>query len=238
MANHYQQLNGLQRQWVKLYTGRSKIAGNATQCYKAVYGLTNERSAQVGGSRLLANPNVQAILAQAEARAMEQLSIDAKFVLAESLRLYQRAMGDDAYDHVTVETDPETGEERVSVREQRSYDPATAHKALQAIGQHKDVQAFTVTVEHNHTHHLEQRLAARSKVIEGRAAQVLGDDRALADAGPVDPHAVAHVEGGGGVASSEVGAHAVKRVHPAEVKDDRTHEQEKTTSERAGATAE
>lgn len=224
-------MNFRHRRFLKLYLGsHPALRGNATQCYKTVYGVTADRTAQVCGSRLLQLPHVKAVIEAAEAKAVEQLSIDAQFVLAQNVRLFNRAMGDDSYDHVTVDTDPDTGAELVSVVERRSYDPATAHKALQSIGQHKDVQAFTQVVEHNHTHVLEQRLAARSKVIEGMA-QVVSDEQLpdLTDTARTEPGEV-------GV-SSEVGAHAAKRVHHAEVNDDPAGTQEKTSSERAGATA-
>lgn len=158
------------KQFLKLYLGKTPIAGNATQCYKAVYGNDlPERSAQSGASRLLQLDHIKRAIIKAEALALKRLAVDAQYVLEENMRLYSRAMGDDSYDEVRVFTDPDTGQERVELAERRSYDPATAHKALTSIGQHRDVQAFTQTVEHTHTHVLEQRLAARSKIIEGRS---------------------------------------------------------------------
>ena len=183
MGNHYQSLNAKQRQYIKLYTGHSQLGGNATRCYMAAYDQKNEFCAQRSASFLMNhNPHIAAILAQAEERAINQITINAKYVLDQSVRLHRLAMGDDSFDHVVVETDPDTGEERTTVTEQRSYDPATAKAALQLIGQHKDIQAFSVTVEHTHTHLLERRLAARSKLIEGRATAV-------------DPAQVAHQPG-------------------------------------------
>jgi hypothetical protein len=100
----------------------------------------------------------------------EATGINAEYVLRQSIRLYDRAMGDEAIPgETTIETDPETGQERVTTSECHEYDPATARQALQMIGQHKSVQAFSQTVEHNHTHTLENRLAARSKAIEKAA---------------------------------------------------------------------
>ena len=96
-------------------------------------------------------------------------------------------MGDEAYDHVETRVDPDTGAELVTHREERSYDPATAHKALTSIGQHKDVQAFAVTVEHNHTHRLEQALARRGKQIEA-AAEARTIEHAPQAAELVAPH--------------------------------------------------
>ena len=229
------------RQFLKLYLGQTPIAGNATQCYKAVYGdHVTERSAQVSGARLLQLPHVRDAIEKANAKAIEELAVDAGFVLKESLRLYQRAMGDDSYDHVKVDTDPDTGAERVSVRSERSYDPATAHKALQAIGQHRDVQAFTQTVEHTHTHVLEQRLAARSKMIEGRAAQVLdqlpGDPNQEGDS----QHSIEHHAPAAGAGYEEAhaeGAGDSKRVHIGGGQSGRGIDPDVSSSEREGATA-
>jgi phage terminase small subunit len=167
-------LNHKQRQFVKHYMGRNPdLHGNATRSYKAAYGIVDTQSAAVGGSRLLQNPLIKDLVEKARQRLDEQIVADASFVLRESKRLYDRAMGDEPIPGDTViDVDPETGDERVTVSERREYDPATARAALQLIGQHKSVQAFTVNVEHSHTHRLEQRLASRAKIIEGKAAQV------------------------------------------------------------------
>lgn len=172
-GNRRQQLNLRQRTWLKLYTGKDPdYYGNATACYKAAYGVTDDRSAQTMGSRLRNHPIVQSILRDAEAKALEEIQVNAGYVLKQSVRLLDRAMGDEAIEHTIKEKDPETGIERVRIVEKTDYDPATAKAALQLIGQHKDIQAFTVTVEHNHTHHLEQRLAARSQAIEAKATRI------------------------------------------------------------------
>ena len=172
--NRHQQLNAKQRKWLKLYLGKDEnLHGNATRCYKAVYGLTDDRSAQVSGSRLLHHPMIKKLITEATERMDKRIVLDAGFVLEQSKRLYDRAMGDEAIPGEAVITvDPETGRERVTVTERRDYDPTTARHALQMIGQHKSVQAFTQTIEHSHTHKLEQRLQARSKVIEGKASRL------------------------------------------------------------------
>lgn len=253
--NHWQRLNGRQRQFVRLYNGSTEIAGNATRCYMAAYGLTNEYSAQRAGSRLLKNPSVKALLDAADRKAREELALDAQFVLEQSYRLYARAMGDDTFDQVTIEADANTGEERIHVHSRRDYDPATARAALQLIGQHKDVQAFTQQVEHTHVHHLEQRLAARSKAIEGRAQVLRVEQLPAADRVDLPGHAsaaheipadravgddgssyVAHAEGRG-EADVTRGAQGAKRVHPGGGQDERAREKKISAPEREGATA-
>jgi len=153
-----------------------ELHGHATRSYKAAYGLTDTRSAGVCGSRLLQNPLIKDLIAKATARLDEKLVTDAGFVLDQSRRLYDRAMGDAPIPgETTITIDPLTGDEVVQTSQRHEYDPATARQALQLIGQHKAVQAFTVTVEHSHTHRLEARLAARSKLIEGQAGAIDAD---------------------------------------------------------------
>ena len=177
-------MNAKQRRFFALYFGKDdRLAGNATRCYKAAYGLMDDRSAQVSGSRLLKRPEFAEWLAALEAEAMQELEVNAAFVKSQSVRMLQRAMGDEPTITTTIETQDD-GSEIVRTSERYEYDPTAAHKALQLIGQHKDVQAFTVTVEHTHTHQLEQRLAARSKVIEGQAAQVIAPEPATSPALP------------------------------------------------------
>lgn len=192
MPKNTPQLTHGHRSFIKYYTGRDPLlAWNATRSYMAAYPVSSERSASVGGSRLLNNPLIKTIIAKASARLDEKQIVDATFVLDQSKRLYDRAMGDTPIPgETTVTVDPETGQETVATSERYEYDPATARQALQLIGQHKRVQAFTVNVEHSHTHVLEQRLAARSKVIEGQASQVLADP-ILAGPGADDPQLLA-----------------------------------------------
>lgn len=226
-GRHWMALNQRQRLFVKLYLGDTAIHGNGTRCYMAAYCTDNVGAAQRSANRLLKNPDVRAIIEAVTAEALEQLQVDATFVLNESLRLYKRAMGDDAVEVVHVETDHETGQERVHVTSRRDYDPATAHKALQAIGQHRDVQAFTQTVEHTHTHVLEQRLAARSKAIEGRATQV--------DDGPADLMLANDTEGPGEAIKADPAGQTSKRVHAAGGQSAAASSADETSSERAGA---
>jgi len=225
-----QRLNPRQRQFLKLYTSRDRnLGGNATKCYKAVYGITDDRSAQVAGSRLLRSPVISELMRQAEERAIKQLNINAEYVLSQSVRLLDRAMGDETVDTVRSTIDPETGLEHVTVTERTEYDPSTAKAALQLIGQHKDVQAFSQTVEHTHTHRLEQRLAARSKLIEGKA-QVIDQPGPLSAPGPGSEVAGAH-------SNPAIEDESEKRLLSTEVKRNEEASGERSTFERAGATA-
>ncbi len=226
-------------QFIRLYLGRDpKLHGNATRCYLAVYGDQPIRSAQVSASRLLQREDIQAHIADFEHKALEQAQLDAGYVLAQSRRLFERAMGDEPIDETSVEVDEATGEERVTFRERRDYDPATARAALQLIGQHRDIQAFSQTIEVSHTHHLEQRLAARSKAIEGRATRIPApsqvDDRAGRSLPNLAAAAALIDEPGEGNANART--EGQKRVHPAGGQIDRGARDHVSAPERAGAT--
>jgi hypothetical protein len=97
---------------------------------------------------------------------------DANFVLEQSVRLYDRAMGDATVEVDVIETvrnDDGTTCKRARTIERRDYNPAIARQALELIGRHTSIQAFQDNVEHTHTHRLEQALARRSKLVEAAA---------------------------------------------------------------------
>lgn len=163
-------LNPKQARFLKLYTGQSEMAGNATKCYVEVYGETSTgRVSQSAASRLLGHPRIKAFLEAAEQKALDVLDVNAQYVLDQSIRLYDRAMGDESYPVEVAVTDKETGVESLVVIQRRSYSPSTARQTLEMIGRHKQIQAFEENVTHTHTHYLEQALAARSKQCERRA---------------------------------------------------------------------
>lgn len=168
-------LNPRQHHWLRLYLGRDpELRGNATRCYAKAYGVENEGVAQSGGTRLRRHPILSKLIEKAERDAIATAGIDAQFVLDQSLRLYDIATGDLPTDHEIVDVD-EGGRERRTLRQVRQFDPKSAHQALRMIGDNKHVQAFQQNVEVSHTHYLEERLAAKSKVIEGRA-QVIDEE--------------------------------------------------------------
>lgn len=232
-------MNAKQRDFLKLYVGRnSRYHGNATRCYMKAYDCDNERVAQTSGSRLTKLPEIAAAIETARQKALDNLGADAAFVLEQSIRLYDRAMGDmtvevDVIDKVKRPVHDEDGEvvdhEIVHVPraiEVRRYDPAIAHKTIELIGRHTTIQAFQDNVEHTHTHRLERALAARHQKLEAQAGQrdpIEGtarqvpddDDQAGAPAG-----AGASKEG-----ASTRGPQIAARAEP-----------EKTSAESAGAT--
>lgn len=170
------QLNAQQAEFLRLYLGRDKrYRDNGTRSYMKAYDCTNERTAQACSSRLVNdNPVIAAAIQQARELAMQNLGVNAEFVLAQSLRLLDRAMGDEAIEVEVVDKVKQADGSILHVPriiEVRRYDPAVASKQIEQIGRHTSVQAFQDNVEHTHTHYLEQRLAQRHKQIEQRAAQ-------------------------------------------------------------------
>ena len=169
-----QPLNARQREFLRLYVGRnSRYRGNATACYKKAYECSDDRVAQACGSRLTReNVHIKAAIEAAKQKALDNLGIDATFVLRESLRLYDRAMGDEAVEVDVIDTKKQADGSTVHVVrvvEQRDHNPAIARQALELIGRHTSVQAFQDNVEHTHTHRLEQALAKRHQQIEAAA---------------------------------------------------------------------
>ena len=165
-------LSAKDQQFADLYFGGpDDLIGNATACYRYLHPRAKDNTCQVEGSKILSKPMVDAYLQSKREKLTEVTGINAEYVLRQSIRLYDRAVGDEAVELVNIETDKDTGAEHVTVVEQRTYDPQTAKAALQLIGQHKDIQAFRVNVEHSHTHRLAQRLAKRGKEVENAAAR-------------------------------------------------------------------
>ncbi len=161
-------LNEKQALFLKLYIGRDeRYRGNATRSYMRAYDVHDEKLAQVGGSRLCRkNKHIRATIERVRAKAMSDLEIDAKFVLEQSVHLYDVAMG-----HKAVEVDVITPKGDVKAIERRDLNLTVAAKGLELIGRHTSIQAFQDNVEHTHTHTLIDKLNARTREIEARAAK-------------------------------------------------------------------
>lgn len=168
-----QPLNPKQRKFLRLYLGRDdRYLGNATKCYMLVYDCESERVAQTSGSRLLKNPVIAGEIALFDEAQQNAMIADAGFVLEQSVRLYDRAMGDQAVEVDVIDKvkqDDGSTVSRLRTLTQRLYNPGIARQALELIGRHTSIQAFQDNVEHTHTHKLEQALARRGKQVEERA---------------------------------------------------------------------
>lgn len=161
--------------FVRHYLGNDPaLAGKATACYRLAYQTdAKPKSVNAMASTLMKSPKVAARIAAATRKAVEATDWSARTVLEESIRLYDRCMGDTEYPVEHTYLDPKTGDQVTAVCQERSYNPAGARAALELIGRNTGIQAFQENVEVSHTHHLVQALSRRAKVIEGRAAQVV-----------------------------------------------------------------
>jgi len=163
----------------RYFGGSDDCRGNAARCYRYLYPRCMVSTAETNGPRLLRKAQVQEYLASKARKLREATEINAQWVLEQSIRLYKRCMGDEAYPVEYTITDKDTGERSAKTCAIRSFNAAGARAALELIGRNSGIGAFTEVIEVSHTHYLEEQLAKRSKVIEGRA-QVVNDSTALA----------------------------------------------------------
>ena len=155
-------LSAKDRQFADHYFGgAADVRGNATACYHEIHPRAKQRTCEVNGSRKLRQAEVVEYLESMRDKLTETTGINAEYVLRQSIRLYNRAMGDEP-----IEVDVVTPSGELRTIERREYNPQVAKAALELIGKHTQVQAFRDNVEHTHTHRLEHRLAAKSKAVE------------------------------------------------------------------------
>jgi murein L,D-transpeptidase YcbB/YkuD len=166
-------LNPNQAKFLSLYLGRDEqFFGNATKCYARVY-KASERQAQVGGSRLLKHELIAQAIDESLAQAAEQSNVDTEFIMRQSIRLYDICMGDLSVPVEYHVKNKDTGELEPRTKFVRHFKPSIARQTLEMLGRLRSVNAFNETIEHTHTHYLEQRLAQRSKLIEAQAVPIL-----------------------------------------------------------------
>jgi phage terminase small subunit len=160
-------LSAKDQQFADLYFGGpDDVMGNATACYRYLHPRAKDSTCQVEGSKLLSKPMVAEYLQAKREKLTEVTGINAEYVLRQSIRLYNRAMGDEP---IEIDVVAPSGELRTI--ERREYNPQVAKAALELIGRHTQVQAFRDNVEHSHTHRLEQALARKSKEVEKAALE-------------------------------------------------------------------
>jgi hypothetical protein len=145
-------LSAKDQQFADLYFGgQDDVMGNATACYRHLHPRAKDNTCQVEGSKILSKPMVADYLQAQREKPTEVTGINAEYVLRQSIRYLEIAIGDRPV--------PE------------NFNHAGVKAALELIGRHTRVQAFRYTVEHTHTHRLEQRLAAKSKAVEQAALE-------------------------------------------------------------------
>jgi len=164
-------LNLKQLAFVKHYLGSDDaIAGNASACYRVAYNPgANQKSIHAMASKLLTNPKIKKLIEAATREAIKAVNWSARTVLDESVRLYDRCMGDEAIPEQYIATDRETGIRTAHTVYRRSFNAAGARSALELIGRNTAIQAFQDNVEVSHTVYLEAALVKRAKAVERRA---------------------------------------------------------------------
>ena len=182
-------LNLKQLAFVRHYLGNDPdLGGNATASYRAAYDTqAKPKTIHSMASTLLRNPLIKARIEAATTKAVEAINWSAETVLAESVRLYDRCMGDADYPVEYTHLDKKTGALVTTINQERSYNPNGARAALELIGRNAGIQAFQDNVEVKGSIQLVQALSRRAKVIEGRASQVIELPATLPGDQPGDP---------------------------------------------------
>jgi hypothetical protein len=151
------------------FGGSSELRGSAKACYKYVHPQCKDSTAATEGPALLRNPHVQGYLDEQGQKISERAEVNAQWVLEQSVRLYKMAAGEiPVIEERIVEKQGENGNTTYETEyvELRKTDLGAAIRALEMIGKHMAVQAFSKKVEVSHTHRLEQALARRGKLVE------------------------------------------------------------------------
>lgn len=121
---------------------------NATQAAKRA-GYSSRRPSEQA-YQLLQKTTVQARIAELQADALKVVGVNAEYVLRQAQKLHERCMQEISPVMVREgrETVPLIDDEG---REVFQFNAAGAAKALEIIGKHIDVQAFSEKHEHKHT---------------------------------------------------------------------------------------
>ena len=167
------ELSTKDRQFTDFYFGgNDEIRGSAKACYKYLHPRCKDSTAETEGPALLRKPQVREYLDSKARKLREETDINAEWVLEQNLRLYRMAVGEiPVIEERIVEKQDENGKTTYETEyvELRKTDLGAAIRALEMIGKHMAVQAFSKKVEVSHTHRLVQALARRGKVVEDAA---------------------------------------------------------------------
>ncbi|EKO3523275.1 terminase small subunit [Vibrio fluvialis] len=118
---------------------------NATQA--AIRAGYSAKTANAAAGRLLSNVSIQARISELKQERIEEVKIDANWVLLNAKRVFDKCMQDEPVldrngDPIMVRT--EQGELAAAYR----FDSTGANKALDTIGKHVEVQAFSTKIDH------------------------------------------------------------------------------------------
>lgn len=118
---------------------------NGTQA--AIRAGYSAKTANAAAGRLLSNVSIQARISELKQERIEEVKIDANWVLLNAKRVFDKCMQDEPVldrngDPIMVRT--EQGELAAAYR----FDSTGANKALDTIGKHVEVQAFSTKIDH------------------------------------------------------------------------------------------
>ena len=131
--------------------GPDELRGNAAAIYRHMHPKCKPATAETNGPAVLRKTQVKEYLDIKSGELSKKCDVDAEYVLRQSIRYLEIAIGD--------RPAPE------------KFNHAGVKAALELIGRHTQVQAFKDTIEHKHTHRLEQALARKSKEVEKAALE-------------------------------------------------------------------
>tara|TARA_R110000751_G_scaffold63570_1_gene131042 strand:+ start:1338 stop:1841 length:504 start_codon:yes stop_codon:yes gene_type:complete len=119
-------------------------------------GKKPSKNPETSASEILSYPNVLGFLRSVKEKVAQDVQIDAAWVLRQAVKVHERCM----------QAEPVIDKEGGSTGEYK-FEHTGANKALEIIGKHIDVQAFTENVKLNAeiavTQTLEERLTGGSK---------------------------------------------------------------------------
>ena len=127
---------------------------NATQA--AIRAGYSERTAGSQGFDLLKKPEIQEEITKAKMQRMEEVKIDANWVLKQAVSVHNRCMQAEVVTDRNGEPVLDYGGKVVY-----KFDSSGANKALEIIGKHIDVQAFNEKSTSETTLKLDKPLAER-----------------------------------------------------------------------------
>lgn len=138
----------------KIFCEEYLIDLNATQ--SAIRAGYSEKTAKQIGTENLSKPALAEYIAELKAKRSESTAINAAWVLRQAVKVHERCM---QAEPIIDKEGGHTGEYK--------FEHSGANKALEIIGKHVDVQAFTENVKLNAdiavTQTLEERLTSGSK---------------------------------------------------------------------------
>lgn len=138
----------------KIFCEEYLIDLNATQ--SAIRAGYSEKTAKQIGTENLSKPVLAEYIAELKAKRSESTAINAAWVLRQAVEVHERCM---QAEPIIDKEGSHTGEYK--------FEHSGANKALEIIGKHVDVQAFTENVKLNAdiavTQTLEERLTSGSK---------------------------------------------------------------------------